>query len=69
MDRQTQAREIRKLTAAPDYMLGSVHAITKGATWVVASASSSQLGPYASFPYEDATVRQRFNMGTSLARS
>jgi hypothetical protein len=26
MDRQTQGREIRKLTAAPDHMLGSVQA-------------------------------------------
>jgi hypothetical protein len=45
MDRQTQAREIRKLMAAPDYMLGSVHAITEAGDLVVASASSSQLGP------------------------
>ena len=32
MDRQTQGREIRKLMA-PDYMLGSVQAITAPATW------------------------------------
>ena len=48
MDRQTQGREIRKLAAAPDYMLGSVHAITETGDLVVASASASQLGPYAS---------------------
>ena len=48
MDRQTQGREIRKLTAAPDYMLGSVQAVTEGGDLVVASASASQLGPYAS---------------------
>jgi hypothetical protein len=48
MDRQTQGREIRKLMAAPDYMLGSVQAITESGDLVVASASSSQLGPYAS---------------------
>ncbi len=48
MDRKTQAREIRKLIAAPDYMLGSVQAVTEGGDLVVASASSSQLGPYAS---------------------
>ncbi len=48
MDRQTQGREIRKLIAAPDYMLGSVQAITESGDLVVASASSSQLGPYAS---------------------
>jgi LUD domain len=48
MDRQTQSREIRKLMAAPDYMLGSVQAVTDGGDLVVASASSSQLGPYAS---------------------
>jgi hypothetical protein len=48
MDRQTQSREIRKLTAAPDYMLGSVQAVTEAGDLVVASASASQLGPYAS---------------------
>jgi len=44
MDRQTQGREIRKLTVAPDYMLGSVQAVTEGGDLVVASASASQLG-------------------------
>src|SRR5215469_6906664 len=29
MDRKTQSREIRKLISAPDYMLGSVNAITE----------------------------------------
>jgi hypothetical protein len=47
MDRQTQGREIRKLMA-PDYMLGSVQAITEAGDLVIASASASQLGPYAS---------------------
>ena len=48
MDRQTQAREIRKLIAGPDYMLGSVNAITADGVLVAASATASQLGPYAS---------------------
>jgi hypothetical protein len=48
MDRQTHSREIRKLISAPDYMLGSVQAITESGDLVVVSASSSQLGPYAS---------------------
>jgi acyl-CoA hydrolase len=48
MDRATQAREIRKLSAAPDYMLGSVQAITDDGALVVASYSGSQIGPYAS---------------------
>jgi hypothetical protein len=47
MDRQTQAREIRKLMASPDYMLGSVNAITEDGILVAASATSIQLGPYA----------------------
>ncbi len=47
MDRQTQAREIRKLISGPDFMLGSVNAITEDGVLVAASASSSQLGPYA----------------------
>jgi L-lactate utilization protein LutC len=48
MDRKTQAREIRKLGASPDVMLGSVQALTEAGQLVVASASGSQIGPYAS---------------------
>ncbi len=48
MDRKTQMREITKLAAAPDYMVGSVHAVTEAGQLVTASASGSQLGPYAS---------------------
>jgi hypothetical protein len=48
MDRQTQGREIRKLVAAPDFMLGSVAAITLDGALVAASAIGSQLGAYAS---------------------
>jgi acyl-CoA hydrolase len=48
MDRATQADEIRRFTASPDVMLGSVHAVTETGSLVAASASGSQLGPYAS---------------------
>jgi L-lactate utilization protein LutC len=48
MDRNTQAREIRKLIAAPDFMLGSVNAITEEGMLVLTSASAGQMGPYAS---------------------
>ena len=48
MDRQTQKRDIRKLGAAPDYMLGSVQALTETGSAVTASFSGSQLGPYVS---------------------
>jgi L-lactate utilization protein LutC len=48
MDRKTQMREIQKLLAAPDFMLGSVQAITEDGTLVVVSATASQIGPYAS---------------------
>jgi L-lactate utilization protein LutC len=47
MDRKTQGREIRKLIAAPDFMLGSVQAITEDGILVVASATATQIGPYA----------------------
>jgi hypothetical protein len=47
MDRETQAREIRRLRSAPDVVVGSVHAITEDGQLLVASASGSQLGPYA----------------------
>ena len=48
MDRKTQADEIRRLTSAPDVMLGSVHAVTESGSLLTASASGSQLGPYVS---------------------
>lgn len=48
MDRQTQGREIRKLVAAPDFMLGSVAAVTLDGALVAASATGSQLSAYAS---------------------
>ena len=46
MDRATQADEIRRLSAAPDVMLGSVHAVTETGSLMAASLSGSQLGPY-----------------------
>jgi hypothetical protein len=48
MDRATQGREIRKLIAAPDYMVNSAQAITEAGVIAVASASASQIGPLAS---------------------
>ena len=47
LDRQTQGREMRKLGAAPDYMLGSAAAVTDDGEILVASGSGSQLGAYA----------------------
>jgi hypothetical protein len=48
MDRATQGDEMRRLTSAPDVMLGSVHAVTETGSLVAASMGGSQLGPYAS---------------------
>jgi hypothetical protein len=48
MDRATQGREIRKLQAAPDVMLGSVQAITDDGALIAVSYAGSQIGPYAS---------------------
>jgi hypothetical protein len=48
MNRETQAREIRKLGGAPDYAAGSVQAVTEEGQVLIASKSGSQLGPYAS---------------------
>lgn len=47
LDRKTQAREMRRLVAAPDFELGSVHAITEAGEMVEASATGSQMGPYS----------------------
>ena len=47
MDRKAQAREIRKLISAPDFMLGSVNAVTEDGILVATSATGSQLAGYA----------------------
>ena len=48
MDREMQGREIRQLSAAPDWVVGSVHAVTEQGSLLIASASGSQLGPIVS---------------------
>ena len=48
MDREMQAREMRQLGATPDFVVGSVHAVTEDGSLLIASASGSQLGPLAS---------------------
>jgi hypothetical protein len=48
MDREMQAHEMRVMAAAPDYLVGSAHAVTDGGSLLIASASGSQLGPIAS---------------------
>lgn len=47
MDRKTQNREMVKMGAVPQYILGSVHAVTEDGSVVVASNTGSQLAPYA----------------------
>jgi len=47
LDRATQGDEIRRLGASPDYMVGSVNAVTENGRVVVASAVGGQLGAYA----------------------
>ena len=48
MDREMQKREMRILSASPDYVVGSAHALTEEGSLLFASASGSQLGPIAS---------------------
>jgi LUD domain len=47
LDFATQAQEMKAIGGQPDYALGSVHAVTRGGTLVIASASGSQLASYA----------------------
>lgn len=47
MDSKIQASEKRKLGAAPDYTVGSVHAITQQGQVLIASNTGSQLPSYA----------------------
>jgi acyl-CoA hydrolase len=47
LDFATQTQEMNAIAGQPDYALGSVHAITRDGTLVIASASGSQFGSYA----------------------
>lgn len=48
MDPQTQEREMQKMGATPEYILGSVHAITEKGQVIIASLTGSQLAGYVS---------------------
>jgi hypothetical protein len=48
LDRVKQNREFRKAGSSPDFMLGSVQAVTMTGQVVVGSGGGSQVGPYAS---------------------
>jgi acyl-CoA hydrolase len=47
LDYATQLQEMKAIAGQPDYALGSVHAITRDGTLIIASASGSQLASYA----------------------
>lgn len=47
MNRETQGKEMQKLGAAPEYVVGSVHAVTEDGKVLIASQSGSQLPAYA----------------------
>ena len=47
LDFATQAQQIKAIRGQPDYALGSVHAVTRDGTLLIASASGSQLASYA----------------------
>jgi hypothetical protein len=47
LDRAAQLREIKAVMIQPEFALGSVHAITRDGTLVIASALGSQLASYA----------------------
>lgn len=47
MDRTTQGGQMRKMGAAPEYAVGSVHAVTEDGHLLIASNSGSQMPAYA----------------------
>ena len=46
LDRERQGREWRRLQSSPEYVVGSVHAVTEQGQVLIASASGSQLASY-----------------------
>lgn len=47
LDREKDSKKMRKLGTAPDYAIGSVHAITQDGKLVIVSNTGSQLPAYA----------------------
>jgi hypothetical protein len=47
MDRKTQGGEMQKMGSAPDYSIGSVHAVTEDGHLMIASLTGSQIPGYA----------------------
>src|SRR3989338_873375 len=47
MDRKTQGKRMQEIGATPDWVIGSVHAVTEDGRLLIASASGSQLPAYA----------------------
>jgi acyl-CoA hydrolase len=47
LDRVTQLPQMKAILVQPDFALGSVHAVTRDGTLVIASALGSQLASYA----------------------
>ena len=47
MDRATQSREMQRIGAAPEWAIGSVHAVTEDGHAMIASNTGSQLSAYA----------------------
>ena len=47
LDHATQLQEVKAIMGQPEFALGSVHAITRDGTLVIASALGSQLTAYA----------------------
>jgi hypothetical protein len=69
MDRQTQARQIRKLIAAPDYMLGSVQAVTQDGDWSQSRRRRVSSGPTPPAPASSSCWSAvRRSCGTSTRR-
>jgi hypothetical protein len=48
MDPKTQNRKMQKMGATPEYMVGSVQAVTETGSVIIASKTGSQLAGYAS---------------------
>jgi hypothetical protein len=47
MDSKSQGREMQKMGSTPEYMVGSVHAVTETGHVIIASKTGSQLAGYA----------------------
>jgi hypothetical protein len=68
LDRATRLQEMKAILGQPDFALGSVHAITRDGTLVIASALDTQLTSYPLVPPRSSSSSAHRSSSPTLMR-